>query len=221
MTARGHATRQENKARRMDRILSEARKLIAEEGFDALTISEVAARSQVTIPTVHNLFGKKNDLVLAIFRGLVDNVEAVLAEPELADPIAASEAFIDRIVALYKSDEVFYRAAFMGGERLGLFEHETSAGVFAKSVAVAEGLCSRALAEGYLRGRIQTPLLAQQLFNAQRLPRQDWVSGYIDLNTYRQQALASMLLTFAADAMPALHERICDRLAQPIAQQTL
>jgi hypothetical protein len=30
-----------------------------------------------------------------------------------------------------------------------------------------------------------------------------------------------MLLTFAADAMPALHERICDRLAQPIAQQTV
>jgi len=214
MTARGHATRQENKARRMDRILSEARKLIAEEGFDALTISEVAARSQVTIPTVHNLFGKKNDLVLAIFRGLVDNVEAVLAEPELADPIAASEAFIDRIVALYRSDEVFYRAAFMGGERLGLFEHETSAGVFAKSVAVAEGLCARALTEGYLRGRIHTPLLAQQLFNAQRLPRQDWVSGYIGLNTYRQQALAGMLVTFAADAAPALHQRILKRLEQ-------
>ena len=160
------------------------------------------------------LFGKKNDLVLAIFRGLVDNVEAVLSGPELADPIAASEAFIDRIVALYRSDEVFYRAAFMGGERLGLFEHETSAGVFAKSVAVAEGLCARASAEGYLRGQIARNLLAQQLFNAQRLPRQDWVSGYIDLDTYRQQALAGMLLTFAADATPALHERISDRLAQ-------
>ena len=216
MTARGHATRQENKARRMERILSEARNLIAEEGFDALTISEVAVRSEVTIPTVHNLFGKKNDLVLAIFRGLVDNVEAVLSGPELADPIAASEAFIDRIVALYRSDEVFYRAAFLGGERLGLFEHETSGGVFAKSVAVAEGLCARALAEGYLRGQIARTLLAQQLFNAQRLPRQDWVSGYIDLDTYRQQALASMLLTFAADATPVLHERISERLAQLI-----
>ena len=216
MTARGHATRQENKARRMERILSEARNLIAEEGFDALTISEVAVRSEVTIPTVHNLFGKKNDLVLAIFRGLVDNVEAVLSGPELADPIAASEAFIDRIVALYRSDEVFYRAAFMGGERLGLFEHDTSGGVFAKSVAVAEGLCARALAEGYLRGQIARTLLAQQLFNAQRLPRQDWVSGYIDLDTYRQQALAGMLLTFAADATPALHERISDQLAQLI-----
>ena len=216
MTARGHATRQENKARRMERILSEARNLIAEEGFDALTISEVAVRSEVTIPTVHNLFGKKNDLVLAIFRGLVDNVEAVLSGPELADPIAASEAFIDRIVALYRSDEVFYRAAFVGGERLGLFEHETSGGVFAKSVAVAEGLCARALAEGYLRGQIARTLLAQQLFNAQRLPRQDWVSGYIDLDTYRQQALASMLLTFAADATPVLHERISERLAQLI-----
>ena len=72
------------------------------------------------------------------------------------------------------------------------------------------------LAEGYLRGQIARTLLAQQLFNAQRLPRQDWVSGYIDLDTYRQQALAGMLLTFAADATPALHERISDQLAQLI-----
>jgi len=214
MTARGHATRQENKARRKARILAEARNLVVQEGFDALTISQVALRSGVTVPTVHNLFGKKSDLVVAIFQGLVDNIDAVLAQPTLADPLAASEAFVDRIVALYRSDDGFYRAAFMGGERLGLFEHQTSAGVFAKSVTVANKLCVRAFDEGYLKGQIPSTLLAQQLFNAQRLPRQDWVNGYIDLAAYRQHALAGMLLTFAADAVPKLHKRICAQLEQ-------
>ena len=64
------------------------------------------------------------------------------------------EVFIDKIVALYGSDEVFYRAAFLGGERLGLFEHEMSDGIFAKSIRVAERLCQRALDRGYLLGRI-------------------------------------------------------------------
>jgi hypothetical protein len=54
--------------------------------------------------------------------------------------------------------------------------------------------------------------LAQQLFGSQRLARQDWVSGYINLAEYRQQALIGMLITFAADATPELHQRICQRI---------
>ena len=212
--AKGLATRQANKARRREKILSNARSLIAEQGFDALTISQLAVRSGVTVPTVHNLFGKKNDIVLELFRGLVDRIDEVLAESELVDPIAASETFIDNLLALYGSDEDFYRAAFLGGERLGLFEHELNDGVFKKSVRVAERLCARAFEHGYLRGCIESRWLAQQLFGSQRLARQDWVSGYINLEEYRQQALVGMLLTFAADATPELHERICTRIGQ-------
>ena len=134
-----------NKERRKARILSEARNLIAEEGFDALTISELAV-NLVTIPTVHNLLGKKNDIVLAVFRGLVDNIDAVLAEPDLVDPVLMSEVFIDKIVA-YMVLTGLYRAAFLG-ERLAL-EHEMSDGIFAKSIRVAEG-CVSALDQGYL-----------------------------------------------------------------------
>ena len=214
MAAKGQATRQANKERRREKILSVARSLIAEEGFDALTISKMAERSGVTIPTVHNLLGKKNDIVLALFRGLVDRIDEVLAEPEMVDPIDASEAFLDSLLSLYGSDEVFYRAAFLGGERLGLFEHEMNDGVFRKSIKVAERLCDRALEHGYLLGRVDSRWLAQQLFGSQRLARQDWVSGYIDLAAYRQQALIGMLITFAADATPDLHQRICQRIDQ-------
>ena len=210
--AKGQATRQANKELRKQKILSIARSLIAEEGFDALTISKLASSAGVSIPTVHNLFGKKNDIVLELFRGLVDRIDEVLAEPDLVDPIAASERFIDNLLALYGSDEVFYRAAFVGGERLGLFEHEMNDGIFKKSVKVAEKLCERALEHGYLQGRLDSRWLAQQLFGSQRLARQDWVSGYINLDEYRQQALIGMLLTFAADATPKLHKRICTKV---------
>ncbi|GHD26608.1 TetR/AcrR family transcriptional regulator [Halioglobus pacificus] len=214
MAAKGQVTRQANKEKRKEKILTVARNLIAQEGFDALTVNKLAQGAGVTIPTVHNLFGKKNDVVLALFQRLVDKVDDVLAEPELVDPIQASEAFLDNLLALYSSDEAFYRAAFLGGERLGLFEHELNEGVFKKSIRVAERLCERALEHGYLQGRLDSRWLAQQLFGSQRLARQDWVSGYIDLAHYRQQALIGMLITFAADATPALHERICDRVSQ-------
>ncbi len=219
VTARGQSTRQANKERRRQNILAMARELIASEGFDAFTISELASRSGVTIPTVHNLFGKKNDIVLELFRELVSRIDEVLAQPELVDPIAALEAFIDKLLGLYAADEPFYRAAFLGGERLGLFEHEMNDGIFNKSILVARRLCEQAQASGYLEGKIDSHWMAEQLFGSQRLARQDWVSGYISLARYRQQALIGMLMTYAADATPEFHERLCQQIEELSAVQ--
>ena len=116
-TARGQSARQANKERRRQKILDVARDIIATQGFDAFTVSELASRSGVTIPTVHNLFGKKHDIVLELFRELVSRIDQVLAQPDLVDPIAALETFIDNLLTLYSADEAFYRAAFLGGER--------------------------------------------------------------------------------------------------------
>jgi AcrR family transcriptional regulator len=211
-TARGQSARQANKERRRQKILGVARDIIASQGFDAFTVSELASRSGVTIPTVHNLFGKKNDIVLELFRELVSRIDQVLAQPDLVDPIAALETFIDDLLALYSADEAFYRAAFLGGERLGLFEHEMSDGIFKKSLKVAERLCAQAYENGHLKGRLDRRWMAEQLFNTQRIARQDWVSGYIGLERYRQQALIGMLMTYAADATPEFHRRICKKI---------
>ena len=73
-------------------------------------------------------------------------------------------------------------------------------------------LCSRARDNGYLEWRIDSQWMAEQLFGSQRLARQDWVSGYIELERFRQQALIGMLMTYAADATPEVHERICSRI---------
>ncbi len=211
-TARGQSARQANKERRRQKILDVARDIIATQGFDAFTVSELASRSGVTIPTVHNLFGKKHDIVLELFRELVSRIDQVLAQPDLVDPIAALETFIDNLLTLYSADEAFYRAAFLGGERLGLFEHEMSDGIFKKSLGVAERLCDQAYENGQLKGRLDRRWMAEQLFNTQRMARQDWVSGYIDLERYRQQAMIGMLMTYAADATPEFHRRICKKI---------
>ncbi|MEC8429374.1 MAG: helix-turn-helix domain-containing protein, partial [Pseudomonadota bacterium] len=60
--ARGNSTRQANKELRKQRILNEARELIAQQGFEAFTLSELAQKAEVSVPTIHNLFGKKYDI---------------------------------------------------------------------------------------------------------------------------------------------------------------
>ncbi|BFM14112.1 hypothetical protein R50073_02950 [Maricurvus nonylphenolicus] len=214
--AKGNKTRQANKEMRRQRILGIARELIAAQGFEDFTISDLAAKAEVSIPTIHNLFGKKYDIFQELCGEMVVRIGEVVSQPELVDPIEAAEAFIDNLLDLYRNDEAFYRAAFVAGERTKLFEHELPAGIFNKSLDIAKQICASAVEHGYLQGNIDTDWLAEQLFGCQRLARQDWVNGYIDLSRYRTQVLVGMFMTYAADATPEFHQRLRDCIAQLI-----
>lgn len=50
---------------RRQRILEAARKLIADRGYDGVTMRELADASLVSVPTLYNLFGGKNELLFA------------------------------------------------------------------------------------------------------------------------------------------------------------
>ncbi len=206
--ARGNATRQANKELRRQKILAIARELIATRGLDDFTLKELATRAEVSLPTIHNLFGKKYDIFEELCSEMVVRVDEVLSGSEMNDPIEASEAFIDNLLALFRQDEAFYRAAFVAGEKTGLFEHDPDSGIFAKSLQISINLCQRAKENGYLEGHVDSQCLAEHLFGSQRLARQDWVAGYIDLERYRSQVLMGMCLTFASDATPEFRERL-------------
>jgi AcrR family transcriptional regulator len=62
-----------NKALRKERLLSIARELISNNGFEAFTINELASKEQLSIPTVHNLLGKKSDILEQLIVEIVDN----------------------------------------------------------------------------------------------------------------------------------------------------
>ena len=206
--ARGNSTRQANKALRKQKILDEARNLIATRGFEAFTLSELATRASVSIPTIHNLFGKKQEVFEALCSEMVVRVDQTVSNPDLVDPIEAAEAFIDNLLALYRDDEAFYRAAFLAGDRSGLFEHQLPSGIFNRSLSIARQMCQDAVDNGYIVNSINLDWLAEQLFGCQRLARQDWVNGYIDLVRYRKQVLIGMYITYASVAEPAFRKRL-------------
>ena len=212
VVARGNVTRQANKKLRRQRILDIAKTLIASQGFEAFTLSQLAREAGVSTPTIHNLFGKKDDIFQELVSQMVDTIALALSNPDMSDPIEGAEVFTDNLLQLYKQDEAFYRSAFMAADRTGLFDPELPSGIFHQSLQIAERLCTQALEDGFLQGNIETAKLAQQLFSCQRLARQDWVNGYIDLDRYRQQVLTGICITYAADATPDFHHRLCQKI---------
>jgi AcrR family transcriptional regulator len=182
--------------------------MIVSEGYGAFTIAKLASQAGVTIPTIHNLVGNKSEVFKTLVEEMVIRIDEALVQESVSDPIKASEIFISRLIELFSMDENFYRAAFVVGEQEKMFEHENSEGIFKKSLNVAHRICEEAIANGYLKGEIDSWLLADKLFVNQRLARHDWVHGYISLKEYREQVLTGMCITFASDAAPDFHKEL-------------
>jgi AcrR family transcriptional regulator len=83
---------EEQKAERRARILATARRLIAERGFDGLTMRDLAAASRVSVPTLYNLFGGKHAL-------LVGELEETFARVDTSMRAAEGDSFVERMIA--------------------------------------------------------------------------------------------------------------------------
>ena len=59
------------KQERRDRILSRAQELISQKGFEGLSIRVLAARAEVSTPTIYNLVGNKEDILHCLGESIV------------------------------------------------------------------------------------------------------------------------------------------------------
>jgi len=81
-----------------------------------------------------------------------------------------------------------------------------------RSVKLASQVCESAKVNGYLKGDIDTHILAEQLFGSQRLARHDWIHSYIDLRTYKTRILIGMFTILSADATPKFKLRLISEI---------
>jgi len=74
--------RERSKQERQDRIMMAARKLFAEQGYDATTLRQVAERSGLGLGTLFNYISDKRDLIYLVFNQEV----SVITDVALAAP---------------------------------------------------------------------------------------------------------------------------------------
>jgi AcrR family transcriptional regulator len=208
--ALGNETRQANKKLRRERIFNIAKRLIAEKGLEDFTISELAEEAGVTTPTIHNLFGKKSDIIKELVSNLIEEMKVATLDPPI-DPIENAKFFVDNVVATFEQDTDFYRAALMSAEQVRLFDPRIPDGLFQRAQRVAAPRKDWYEA-GLFLGNIEPSTIMKRVHNSNRLARLDWVSGYIDLNQFRHQVLEGILLVYASDASPEFHVRLSEEI---------
>jgi AcrR family transcriptional regulator len=208
--ALGNTTRQANKKLRRERIFNLAKRLIATKGLEDFTISELAAEAGVTKPTIHNLFGKKSDIIKELVSNLIEQMQDNTLNPPI-DPIENAKFFVDNVAATFEKDTNFYRAALMSAEHLRLFDPRIPDGLFQRAQQLAAPR-KEWYESGLFLGNIEPSTIMKRVHNSNRLGRIDWVSSYIDLNQFRHQVLEGILLVYASDASPELHVLLIEEI---------
>lgn len=207
-------TRTQNMEKRRKRILEQARKTLAEGGFDALNLRDLADVSGVTVPTIYNLVGNKAEILKAIVLGAFATFEASL-ESRLPCPTQELPALMMSIfIRLIGDDEDAYRATALASERLEneSVEHGDYGFKRAPLRKFAGKLCRDARAEGLLRGEIDSELLVEQMIGNHQMAFRDWAHREIGLEDLSKQSLRGFYITLAADAVDDFRDRLVAEL---------
>jgi len=204
-------TRVRNMDARRRRILLEAQNLLASGGTDALTLRALADRACVTVPTIYNLVGAKEQVVAALIAEGLDCMDAAVAALPPARGIARAEAAVranldicfaepERYAALYRAaQDVQGSTAPLGP----LFRR--AGDIFCTSVREAQK-------DGDLHGRLLPLPLGHHILHAQIETFRLWGTGALGVAATEARALYAFYVTLMADATKQGRRLLLERL---------
>ena len=97
-------------AERRERILAAAREIIGQSGYEALTMRDLARASRVTVPTIYNLIGSKEQVLFAAIEEQTARFEASLAGGAELPPAERLRTIVDACVDEYLRMPRYYRS---------------------------------------------------------------------------------------------------------------
>lgn len=203
-----------NMQKRRERILTEARAIIAERGFDAFNLRDLAERSALTVPTVYNLIGNKDDILKALILGAFADFETEFRKHPVVPASELPVVITGILVEFTSGQEDYFRATALASERIDNPQALLGkAGVLRTSYGnIANKLCQEALAANLLRGEISSEMLVEQMVATCQLAFRDWAYRIISIEELRKASLKGFYIPLAADATESFHAEIASRL---------
>ncbi len=138
-------TRSKNMAKRRETILRQARILIAQDGFEALKIRDLAARAGLTVPTIYNLVGSKNEILCVIIDDMLSQLRIIQNQSAAGSIEDSLTKLINNVADHFATNEAFFRAVFIAGDRSGLFEQSSDRQDWANGYFDLDGFRKQAL----------------------------------------------------------------------------
>jgi len=179
---------EEHKAERRERIARVARALVAERGYDGLTMRELARAARVAVPTLYNLFGSKDAILVAELEASARHIASRL--PTGGDSFfARGMAGFEAGMSLIEQAPEFYRAVmrmFMTSPETDAMRRRVEEGY----MAIMASNLSAAKAAGQLADWAEPAVVARHMFALYMASFLAWGMGELDLASFRAAALS-------------------------------
>lgn len=217
--------RAHNMQKRRTRILAEARGLLARGGFDAMNLRELARLADVTVPTIYNLIGNKEEVIVALMEEALAEIEARIDTAANDTPLAHATAVVTASTALFAEDEDFYRPAFLAVEYLEQAgpHHDKVARLYAWGRRFIDDGIAACRAAGLLRGAVKAPVLGDLVLRSYRANCRAWAGGQYAIEEFSRLTLLDIHVALAADATDAFRQQLVRQisaLSAPAASRT-
>lgn len=194
---------------RRQRILTEARRIIAAGGVDALTTRGLAAAAEVTQPTLYNLIGNKDAILEALLSQLAKGFEPPGSwQPECG--LLAIEELVAGTAMLYQNSDNFRMMFYLYWRLEDRSWAERSDASLRNILGMA---CDQLYRKRLLRGEICREDLVDGLFSAYFNPLMQWAVGNAGSELFKHNALKAMWVVLCADAQPRLRRDLLERVA--------
>jgi len=178
----------EHKAERRERILDAARKLVAERGYDGLTMRDLARAAKVSVPTLYNLFGSKDAILVTELEAMASTIARAL--PMTGESfLQRGRAAFDAGMQIIEASPAFFRAViqmFMTSTETA----ETRMRVEQGFVAVMEANLRAAQQAGQLADWASPAIVARHMYQIHAASFLGWGLGHIDFETFRAATLS-------------------------------
>jgi AcrR family transcriptional regulator len=211
MAAPDGSRREQAKRERRVRIVNATCNLLREVGVEALSMKAVAARAQVSLSTVYNLFDSKQSVLARVFDQDLARFEALVDAAPAQDVLERIFDALDIAADLYAADPAFYRAT-MWRRPAGDGELALQTTLREPRIRFWRTMVAAAVREGWLRRGVDPAVVGALLIQISGGVLGDWIAGDISIQSFRQEiklGYAVALLPFATrTAAPRLRATI-------------
>ena len=206
-TADGPMGRREaNVAARRQRILESARELLQEAGPEGLSMRKLARQAGLSVTTLYNLLGSREEILQALIQDSVQRLEAPAAETGAArNPLLRASRAMEGILRYIVDNGDLLRPLIVADFRTGSWSqlNEQDEGEhFRSSKDAIRAAISEALAAGQLRSVVGLQFLEAQLHVGWELALDQWAYGVIDDEVFRLKSLCGFHVALLAFAEP-------------------
>jgi AcrR family transcriptional regulator len=179
----------EHKAERRARIMKAARKLVVTEGYAGLTMRDLARAARVSVPTLYNLFGSKDAILVAALEASASRIAArmIAGHSFFTRGMAAFEAGMELLAEAPEFHRAVMQMAITSPETAPMRRRAEDA-----FIAIMAGNLAAAKAAGQLAPWAQPPIVARHMFAQYMACFLAWGLGELDWPSFRAAALSGI-----------------------------